>query len=51
MKNAIKNTIKTIEELDVQIEQNREDDDKLIELLKARGEALKLIRTLNKLWK
>ena len=50
MKNAIQNTIKVIEELDVQIKQNREGDD-IIELLNARGEALKLIRTLNKLWK
>jgi hypothetical protein len=51
MRNSIKDTIKVIEELDVQIKQNLENDAEIVELLKAKGEALKLVSTLNKLWK
>ena len=50
MRNAIQNTIEVIAELDLRINSTT-DDYLIVELLEAKGKALKLVRTLNKLWK
>lgn len=50
MKNAVKNQIEVIRELDKQFNQCT-DLEKSIEILKAKDEAYTLLRNLNKLWK
>jgi len=50
MRNAMQNTNQVIAELEASIKSTT-DDHLIIELLEAKRNALKLARTLNKIWK